>query len=40
MKHLQGDSYREIAIKINKNEKSVDNALQRVKHKLKKHLYI
>ena len=40
MKHLQGDSYREIAVEINKNEKSVDNALQRVKHKLKKHLYI
>lgn len=40
MKHLQGASYREIAIEINKNEKSVDNALQRVKHKLKKHLYI
>lgn len=40
MKHLEGDSYREIAIEIKKNEKSVDNALQRVKHKLKKHLYI
>lgn len=40
LKHLHGNSYREIAIEINKNEKSVDNALQRVKHKLKKHLYI
>ncbi len=40
MKHLQGNSYSEIAIEINRNEKSVDNALQRVKQKLRKHLYI
>lgn len=40
LKHLQGNSYNEIGRKVNKNEKSVDNALQRVKQKLKKHLYI
>ena len=40
LKHLQGNSYGEIAIQVNRNEKSVDNALQRVKKKLKKHLYI
>ena len=40
MKHLRGNSYSEIAIEINRNEKSVDNALQRVKQKLRKHLYI
>ena len=40
MKYLQGDAYGEIAKEMNKNEKSVDNALQRVKQKLRKHLYI
>jgi len=40
MKYLQGDAYGDIAKEVNKNEKSVDNALQRVKQKLRKHLYI
>lgn len=40
MKHLKGFSYKSIANMFECDEKSVDNALQRVKTKLKKHLYI
>lgn len=34
--YLQGYSYKEIAKKFNKNEKAIDNALQRVRSKIKK----
>lgn len=34
--YLRGKSYTEIAKKINKDEKSIDNALQRVKKKVEK----
>lgn len=34
--YLRGKSYTEIAEKINKDEKSIDNALQRVKKKVEK----
>ncbi len=34
--YLRGKSYTEIADKINKDEKSIDNALQRVKKKVEK----
>jgi len=39
LKHLQGDSYKTISNDLGKKVKSVDNALQRVKKKLNKHLY-
>ena len=39
LKHLQGDSYKTISKELGKKVKSVDNALQRVKKKLEKHLY-
>ena len=35
---LEGCSYQEIAAALSRNTKTVDNALQRVKHKLEKHL--
>ena len=35
---LEGRSYQEIAAVLSRNTKTVDNALQRVKHKLEKHL--
>lgn len=34
-KFLEGESYREIARQIGKNEKSVDNAMQRIKRRFK-----
>lgn len=34
--YLNGHSYREIGLALNKSEKSVDNALYRIKSKLKK----
>ena len=34
--YLEGDSYEEIAEKMGRSEKSVDNAIQRLKKKLKK----
>jgi RNA polymerase sporulation-specific sigma factor len=34
--YLRGKSYTEIAEKIDKDEKSIDNALQRVKKKVEK----
>ena len=37
-KYLQGRSYQEIARELNRHVKSIDNALQRVKRKLEKHL--
>jgi DNA-directed RNA polymerase specialized sigma24 family protein len=36
--YLQKMSYSDIAAALNKNEKSVANAICRVKQKLKKHL--
>ena len=36
--YLNGKSYQEIADIIGKEPKSIDNALQRVKRKLEKHL--
>ncbi len=38
MAYLQGKSYQEIAIELNRHVKSVDNALQRVKRKLERYL--
>ncbi|NLI58810.1 MAG: RNA polymerase sporulation sigma factor SigH [Clostridium sp.] len=35
--YLQGKSYQEIAVDLNRHVKSIDNALQRVKRKLEKH---
>lgn len=36
--YLQGKSYQEIAVDLDRHVKSIDNALQRVKRKLEKHL--
>lgn len=36
--YLDGKSYNEIALRLNRHVKSIDNALQRVKGKLEKHL--
>ena len=38
MSYLDGKSYSEISLELNRCEKSVDNALQRVKKKLEKFL--
>ncbi|MBI2873911.1 MAG: RNA polymerase sporulation sigma factor SigH [Firmicutes bacterium] len=38
MSYLEGKSYQEIAGELNRHAKSIDNALQRVKRKLEKHL--
>jgi RNA polymerase sporulation-specific sigma factor len=38
MHYLQGKSYQEIAVILNRHIKSIDNALQRVKRKLEKFL--
>lgn len=40
MSYLQGKSYQEIAIDLDRHVKSIDNALQRVKRKLEKYLEI
>lgn len=37
-RYVEGKSYREISEEINKDSKCIDNALQRVKKKLEKHL--
>ncbi len=37
-KYLEGMSYIEIASQIGKSEKSIDNALQRIKKKIEKHI--
>lgn len=34
-RYLRGESYKEIAISLDKNEKSIDNAIMRIKSKLK-----
>ena len=36
--YLNGSSYQEIAVTLDKPVKSIDNALQRVKKKLEKYL--
>lgn len=38
--YLEGQSYNEISIELNRHVKSIDNALQRVKRKLERHLEI
>lgn len=38
MAYLDGKSYQEIAMELNRHVKSIDNALQRVKHKLEKYI--
>lgn len=38
--YLQGKSYQQIALDLNRHVKSIDNALQRVKRKLEKYLQI
>lgn len=38
MAYLEGKSYQEIAVELKRHVKSIDNALQRVKRKLEKHL--
>ncbi len=40
MSYLQGKSYQEIAVDLDRHVKSIDNALQRVKRKLEKFLEI
>ena len=37
-KYLQGRSYQEISVDLNRHVKSIDNALQRVKRKLEKYM--
>ncbi|MBR5945369.1 MAG: hypothetical protein IKZ94_10540 [Lachnospiraceae bacterium] len=34
--HVNGTNYREIASKLNKSEKSIDNALNRIEQKVTK----
>lgn len=38
--YLDGQSYHEISEKLNRHVKSIDNALQRVKRKLERHLVL
>nr|WP_241079348.1 RNA polymerase sporulation sigma factor SigH [Natranaerofaba carboxydovora] len=38
MLYLEGKSYQEIAVELNRHIKSIDNALQRVKRKLERYL--
>ena len=38
MSYLDGKSYQEIAVDLDRHIKSIDNALQRVKRKLEKYL--
>ncbi|WZL72650.1 RNA polymerase sporulation sigma factor SigH [Clostridiaceae bacterium 35-E11] len=38
MSYLQGKSYQEMAVELNRHVKSIDNALQRVKRKLERYL--
>lgn len=38
MSYLDGKSYQEIAVELNRHVKSIDNALQRVKRKLEKYM--
>ena len=36
--YLEGKSYTEIAVLIGKSDKSIDNALQRIKKKIEKYI--
>lgn len=36
--YLEGQSYQEISIDLNRHVKSIDNALQRVKRKLERYV--
>ena len=38
MAYLEGKSYQEMALELNRHVKSIDNALQRVKRKLERYL--
>ncbi|TFB14745.1 RNA polymerase sporulation sigma factor SigH [Filobacillus milosensis] len=38
--YLEGQSYQEISLLLNRHVKSIDNALQRVKRKLERHLSV
>lgn len=38
IRYLEGQSYNEISEELNRHVKSIDNALQRVKRKLERHL--
>ena len=38
--YLDGCSYQEISLKLNRHVKSIDNALQRVKRKLERYLQV
>jgi RNA polymerase sporulation-specific sigma factor len=38
LSYLEGKSYQEIGRHVNRHAKSIDNALQRAKHKIKKNL--
>jgi len=38
MSYLDGKSYQEIAVELERHVKSIDNALQRVKRKLERYL--
>ena len=38
MSYLDGNSYCEIALELNRHEKSIDNALQRVKRKMERNV--
>lgn len=40
MLYLDGRSYQEIAVDLNRHVKSIDNALQRVKRKLERYLEV
>ncbi len=40
MSYLQGKSYQEIAVDLDRHVKSIDNALQRVKRKLERYLEV
>ena len=40
IKYLEGKSYSDIAVILNKSEKSIDNALQRIKKKIEKYITI
>jgi RNA polymerase sporulation-specific sigma factor len=38
MSYLEGKTYQEIAVELERHVKSIDNALQRVKRKLERYL--
>ena len=40
MSYIDGKTYQEIAIDLNRHVKSIDNALQRIKRKLERNLML